>query len=387
MTRKRLFLAGMGLFVALIGYRLFEELGSSEAAAAARPGGARAQLVDASSPELSTLRERVALVGSLRAKRQVEVTPKFSGRVIDILVDRGDRVRAGQVLARMEDDELKQQVRRAEAQLELAHASLAQREAELDNVRAELTRTRNLAADGVVSSQQLQQSETTERVSIAQSNVARASVSQAEAELQELRIRLSQTEVVSPSNGVVGQRYLDPGAVVSTTTPIVLILEMSTMVIVVNVPEREFNKIEVGNVAAVLVDAFAGQKFEGHVARISPLLDAQTRTAPVEIELDNPELRLKAEMFARVDLNLMTEREALLVPREALVYRNAQPGVFVVESDTAMFRTVTPGVTEETRIEVVAGLTGDDVVVGRGANLLKSGDAVRVASAEKEAQR
>jgi RND family efflux transporter MFP subunit len=340
--------------------------------------------VDAVAPELTTIRERVALVGSLQAKRRVEVAPKFAGRLTDIGVDRGDAVRLGQVIARLEDDELRQQVRRAEAQLELSQASLAQREAELNNVRAEFDRNRNLQRDGVISSQMLDQAETSVQVSIAQANVARASVSQSEAELAELRIRLGQTEILSPLNGVVAQRYVDPGALVTTATPVALILELSPMVIVVNVPEREFNKVQNGSQARVLVDAFAGEEFTGQVVRISPLLDPQTRTAPVEIELENPGGRLKAEMFARVDLNLMTEREAVLVPRDALVYRNNRAGVFVIEADVAVFRPVQPGVSEGDQIEIVSGVSQAEIVVTRGANLLKSGDAVRVGPTERE---
>lgn len=384
MNRRRWFLTFAGILGALVAYRLFQELAAPNASAGPRRGGPRAQLVEAVMPKLTVVRERVSLVGSLRSKRRVEVTPKFAGRLTEVRLDRGDAVRAGQVLARLEDDELRQQVRRAEAQLELAQASLAQREAELENVSAELERNRNLQRDGVISSQQLDQAATSVRVSEAQVNVARASVSQAEAELEELRIRLGQTEIVSPLNGVVGQRYVDPGALVSTTTPVALILELSTMVIVVNVPERHFNKIQTGSEARVLVDAFPGEDFTGHVVRISPLLDAQTRTAPVEIELDNPGGRLKAEMFARVDLNLMAEREALLVPREALVYRNNRPGVFVVESDVAVFRPVEPGVSEGGGIEIASGVTDTETVVSRGANLLKSGDSVSIASPESE---
>lgn len=384
MNRRRWIIAFAGIIGAFIAYRLFQELAAPEASAGPRRGGPRAQVVDVITPELSTIRERVSLVGSLRAKQRVEVTPKFSGRVVEVRVDRGDEVRVGQILARLEDDELRQQVRRAEAQLELAKASLAQREAELKNMRAELERYRDLEGDGVISTQQLAQAETSVEVSVAQANVAKASVSQAEAELEELRIRLGQTAILSPLNGVVGQRYVDPGALVTTSTPVALILELSPMVMVVNVPERQFNKVQNGNEARVFVDAFPNEEFAGRVVRISPLLDAQTRTAPVEIELDNPGGRLKAEMFARVDLNLLTEREALLVPRDALIYRNNRAGVFVVEADTSIFRAVQLGVSEGDQFEIVSGLDQAETVVTRGANLLKSGDTVQVAPAESE---
>jgi RND family efflux transporter MFP subunit len=386
MKRRTVIWVVVAAFAGLVVFRLYQQIGDADTGPGmgGKGGGPRGQMVEVTSAEMSTITERVSLVGSLRTKQRVEVTPKVSGRLVELLVDRGDHVRAGQVIARLEDDELRQQVRRAEAVLQVARASLAQREAELRNRKVELTRYRNLEQEGVVSSQVLEQSDTQVQVSEAQVNLAEAGVSQAQAELEELRIRLSQTQVVSPMTGTVGQRYVDAGALISATTPIVLILDLSRLVTVVNVPEREINKIEVGNEARIFVDAMGGQEFPGRVVRIAPVLDPQTRTGPVEIELANPEGRLKAEMFARVDLNLMTEREALLIPREALVYRGDRPGVFVVDSERALFRSVTTGLNENKHIEVVDGLSQAEMIVARGANLLKNGDPVRIVPVEGE---
>jgi RND family efflux transporter MFP subunit len=209
-------------------------------------------------------------------------------------------------------------------------------------------------------------------------SLAEAQVAQAEAELAELEIRRAQTEIMSPLTGTVGERHVDPGALVTSSTPIVLILSLSKLVTVVNVPERDINQIQVGNLARVVVDAVPGEELAGRVVRISPILDAQTRTAPVEIEVANTSERLKAEMFARVDLNLTTERPALLIPRDALVYRGARPGVFVVESDVARFQVIETGLAMEGRIEVRSGLSEGMTVVTRGANLLKNGDTVQI---------
>jgi RND family efflux transporter MFP subunit len=379
MNRKKVLIGIALAFGGLLVFRLYQQLGAQ---ADVRPGGGkgrgpRAQLVEVAVADFSTIRERVSLVGSLRAKHRVEVTPKFSGRVIEILVDRGDSVRAGQVVARLEDDELQQQVRRAEASHQVARASVAQRQAELKSVEMEHSRYRRLEDEGVVSSEESEQAQTRVDVARAQLNLAQAQVAQAEAELEELRIRLGQTAVLSPLTGLVGTRHVHPGALVTSNTPILLILDLSNMVTEVNVPERDINKIQVGNAARIMVDALPGEELSGHVRRVSPLLDPQTRTAPVEIELPNAG-NLKAQMFARVDLNLMTERKALLVPRDALVYRSNRPGVFVVESDIARFQTIETGLTEEDQIEVRSGLSKGTTVVTRGANLLKNGDTVQV---------
>ena len=154
------------------------------------------------------------------------------------------------------------------------------------------------------------------------------------------------------------------------------------MITVVNVPERDVNKIGVESPAKVTVDALAGEEFVGRVVRISPMLDSQTRTAPVEIELENAGERLKAEMFARVDLSLETEREALMVPRDALVHRSDRQGVFVLDGETARFQPVVTGLTEGDLVEIVEGLDERDIVVGKGANLLQNGDPVQLLGPE-----
>jgi RND family efflux transporter MFP subunit len=388
MNRRRFFWIAALSLGGLLGFRLYQELGGEEAIAGpgGRAGGpaSRGQLVEAAAPERTTITDRLSLIGSLQAKQQVEVTPKVSGRLLEVRVDRGSRVRAGQIVARLEDDELRQQVRRAEAAHRVARASLAQREAELANREMELERYRNLSDDGVVSAQQLETASTNVQVTRAQMSLAEAQIAQAEAELEELRIRLGQTEIASPMNGIVATRYGDAGALLSSSTPIFLILDLSTMLTVINVPEREINKIAVGSEAKVTVDALAGEMFSGRVVRISPILDPQTRTAPVEIELENTGEHLKAEMFARVDLDLQTEREALLVPRDALVYRNDRQGVFVVDAETARFQPVTTGLTEGELVEIVEGVGDLDVVVSRGASLLQNGDPVQVMSSAGE---
>lgn len=379
MTRNLKTKLGVAALVALggwFGFRLYEELRPA-GGAAANPGGARPQTVRVAPVEADVVRDTVYLVGSLRAKEQVDVTAKVSGRLLELSVDRGDRVRAGQRIGRLEDDELQQQVRRAEAALQVARASLEQRQAELANQRARLERYRGLHQGGVVSSEQLEQAQTETRVSEAQVNLARAQVAQAEAELSELQIRLGQTEILAPLSGVVARRYLHPGALVSPSAPIVMILNPATLVSVVNVPERELAKVHAGSPAQVVVDAVPGVSFAGRVVRVSPILDPQTRTAEIEIEIPNREGVLKAEMFARVDLSLSAERRALFVPREALVYRGTEPGVFVIENDTARFRPVATGISQKNRVEILKGLEAAETVVTQGASWLKDGDLVQ----------
>jgi len=290
----------------------------------------------------------------------------------------GDAVREGQLIAALEGDELGQQVLRGEASLAVAKATLAQREAELENARAEEARAAQLMAEGLVSLQAQQTVQTRARVVESQLKLAEAQIRQAEADLAELKIRRQQTQVVSPLTGGVGRRYVHPGALVNPNTPVVSVLRLSSMITEVRVPEEHLGKLRVGNRAVVAIDAFGGQTFDGRVARISPMLDAATRSGSVEVEISNPGGRLKAEMSARIQMDMGTERQALLVPRDAVVMRGQQAGVHVLEGDRVRFQQIETGMTTDRGVEVLGGLRTGTTVVTRGSQGLQDGATVEV---------
>ena len=341
-------------------------------------GGNRPPLVEVGDVTQGMIREQLSLVGSLKPKEQVEVIPRITGKVERVLVDVGDAVREGQLIAELEGDELGQQVLRGEASLAVAQATLAQREAELENARAEEARAAQLMAEGLVSLQAQQTVQTRARVVESQVKLAEAQIRQAEADLAELKIRQQQTQVVSPLTGWVGRRYVHPGALVNPNTPVVSVLRLSSMITEVRVPEEHLGKLRVGNRAVVAIDAFGGQTFDGRVARISPMLDAATRSGSVEVEISNPGGRLKAEMSARIQMDMGTERQALLVPRDAVVMRGQQAGVHVLEADRVRFQQIETGLTTDRGVEVLGGLRAGTTVVTRGSQGLQDGATVEV---------
>ncbi|MCW5983372.1 MAG: efflux RND transporter periplasmic adaptor subunit [Bryobacteraceae bacterium] len=324
--------------------------------------------------------EKLMLTGALKPKEQVDVNPQSTGRLQKIHVNVGDAVKAGSLIAELEQDELLQQVRRSEAAMSVVRATLAQRAAELANASAQLGRAEELWENELISRQDFDALKTQTEVVRAQVRLSEAQMQQAEAELRELRIRLEQTRILAPMTGVIATRYVDAGALLGPTTPIVRIVNLSTMVTAASVPERDVGKLRVGHSARVRVDAFGPQEFMGRVARISPVLDAATRTAGIEIEIRNPSRLLKAEMFARVELNLASTRQAVLIPREALVYRGSQPGVFLVRNDRPEFRPIETGLTQGDYVEVVSALAPGTQIVGRGSAMISEGNRIRVAS-------
>ncbi|MEZ5394286.1 MAG: efflux RND transporter periplasmic adaptor subunit [Bryobacterales bacterium] len=342
--------------------------------------------MDLASANRGQVREVLLLTGALKPKESVDVVAKATGRLQKIYFQVGDRVPKGAVIAELEDDEIQQRVRRAEASLAVSAATVAQRAAELSNVKANLERSKQLFEEGLLSPQEFEQQKTSLAMMEAQVDLAAAQRQQAEAELRELNIQLEQTKIYAPMAGDVAQRFVDEGALLGPSTPILRIVNLATMVTQGNVPERNVGKLRVGNEAEVRVDALPDQVFRGRISRIAPVLDAATRSALIEIDIPNPARTLKAEMFARINLDLGTMREATLIPRDGLVYRGTQPGVYILEGedqDRPVFRPIETGMTREDEVEVLANLDPGTKIVGRGATMLRDGDRITAGAAKK----
>ena len=349
-----------------------------------KKGGARVVTVAVTEARSGQLRDVLLLTGALKPKEQVDVTAKVTGRLEKLYFQIGDPIRDGALIAELDDDELQQQVNRGQASIGVSRALLRQRQAEQANAKAELNRGQSLLDDGLISPQDFASTKTQLEVVAAQVEFARAQTKQAEAELREFKIRLEQTKIYAPMSGFVATRFVDQGALISPTTPLVRIVNLSTMVTLANVPERNIGLLRIGNPAEIEVDAIPGEIFRGRVARIAPVLDAATRTAFVEIDVPNPGSRLKAEMFVRIRLDTGTMRDAVLIPREGLVYRGTQPGVYIVEGDRPVFRAIETGMTREDHVEVLANLDPGVKIVGRGATILQDGDRIKKAVATEE---
>ena len=371
--------------VGFAGWRVWQAYEKKSAAAqpsAKGPGNgaaaARVITVAVARARSGAVRDDIEITGSLKPKEQVDVTSKITGRVQSLTVQVGDLVKRGQIIAELEDAELTQQVRRAQAARDVVIATRQQRNAELANVKADADRSKQLFDQGLIARQDYETKLTNYRVMQAQVALVAAQQEQAAAELRELTIQRSQMKIIAPISGYVAQRYVDMGAVISPSTPIVRLVNLSTMVAVANVPERSISRLRVGGGAVVTVDALNQQEFPARIARIAPVLDVATRTALVEVEIANPNGALKAEMFARVKLDIGGTRDAILVPREALVYRGQQPGVYVLESKNPVFRPVDTGTAHGTDVEVTTNLPAGTPVVSRGAAMIQDGDQIRV---------
>jgi HlyD family secretion protein len=401
----RKLLIGAGVVVVLAGLGFYSGLFSRESTVAAGaagvgpggpagaaggfPGGrgggrgpAGPMTVELAAASRGVVAQRLVVVGNLVGDATVSVVPRAAGRLQEVYVKLGDRVSRGQQLAKIEDQELREQIRQAEAAQEVSRATIRQREADLKLAETNVERSRSLFERQLLPKQTLDDNEARYQSAIAALDLARAQSTQSQARLEELRITMQNTVIVSPVNGFVARRAADPGAFASQNAPVVDVVDISRVRLVVNVVEKDLKQVQQGDTTQVEVDAFPGETFAGRIARVAPVLDPATRTAPIEIEIPNADFRLKPGMYARVGITTEQRPNALVVPSNALVDIGGERGVFIAKADnTAEFRKVEIGIEEPTKAEILAGLEEGERVVTTGAAALTDGAAFLVAGA------
>jgi RND family efflux transporter MFP subunit len=302
----------------------------------------------------------------LRPIAQADVGSKTLGILDAVLVDRGDSVRQGQLLALVRPSDLPDQ-------LEAARGSLAQTQASVALARTNHERATKLAPSGIVSQQELQQA----TAALASAEAAQTA---AQSQVAAFATRLGELRIEAPMDGVVASRRLDPGALVGPTTggPILSLVRIDPLRVFVGVPERQASLVSVGLPAHVEVDALPGRSFEGKVVRLAPTLDAATRTLDAEVQLSNKGGELRAGMFGRGAIVVGTHAHVPVVPPSALRFSSGKPIAFVHGDGKVQRRVLTLGVDHGDWLEVVAGVREGEEIVVAGVDDLSDGAAVRV---------
>jgi membrane fusion protein, multidrug efflux system len=284
------------------------------------------------------------------------------------------------VLAKVEDREIVEQVRAAEASQEVAKATIRQREADLNVAKLNFDRSKNLFDRQLLAKQALDDAESRHLAAVAQLDLSTAQLSANAARLEELKINLQHTSVTSPVDGFVASRTVDPGAMVNTNTSIASVVDISRLRLVVNVVERDLRMVSPGDVADVEVDAYPGEKFTGKIARVAPVLDPATRTAAMEVEIPNNDNKLKPGMYARINLTVEDRKNTLVVPKGAVIDFESKRGVWMPNAENrAQFVPVTLGIEGPDQIEVLSGLKDGDKFVTTGAAAVRNNDVLIIA--------
>jgi RND family efflux transporter MFP subunit len=333
--------------------------------------------VEVETVRYETIEESRQLTGTIHPLYQYIVAPKVSGRIIRINKRIGDWVKRGEFIAKIDDGEYQQLVLESEANLRIAHANLAETESELHLAGQELERIQSLHDSQIASNSQLESAETRFDALKSRMELANAQVEQRQAALNLAKIRLGYTGLVATEPGFVGERFVDEGSMLAANSPVVSVVGIDTVIVRTTVIERVYGQVQIGQAAAIEVDAFPGMTFSGQVSRIAPVLEEASRVAKMEVEVVNESLMLKPGMFCKVNLVLAEKDSAQVVPTQAVVTRNGASGVFVVKpgETTANYVPIQVGITTPDRTEIVSPRI-DGLVVSLGQHLLEDGSTV-----------
>ena len=330
--------------------------------------------VNATQPQRANLPIKLAANGNIVAWQEAVVGAEAPGlRIAQVLVNVGDRVKKGQVLATLAGDTV-----RAEAAQ--SRATLAEAEASAADAVNNAQRARTLQGTGALSTSQINQYLTAEKTAQAKVEAARAMVAQQVA-------RVSQTDVRAPDNGIISSRTATVGSVVNGGAELFRLIRQGRLEWRAEVTSTELDKITTGTTA--LVTAASGARLSGRVRTIAPTVDPQTRAALVYVDvtpLPGNTGNALAGMFARGEFDLGAA-SALTVPQTAVAIREGFSYVYRIEPDNRVTQVkVQTGRLSGDRLEITAGLAADARIVASGAGFLNDGDLVRVAATASPAR-
>jgi len=328
--------------------------------ASASPEPAHALPVAVARVTHEDLFKEVTIPAEFRPYLKVELHAKVSGYVDQINVDIGDQVKAGQLLARLEVPELRD---------ELARANAAEKRAEADYKDPHLVYTRLQAVEkehpNLVAQQELDAAESKDATT-------EAAIAAAKAEVQKEQTLLGYTQIIAPFDGVITRRYADPGSLIQAGTasdtqsmPLVCLSDNYRLRLDTAVSVDYVKDIHIGDQLDVLVESLTNKVIKGTISRVAQRVDDETRTMITEVDVPNPKLELVPGMYARVVLRVERRPGALTVPTEAIA-SDKNTSVFVVNGDQEIEeRQVTLGLETPTQFEVLSGLKeGDLVLIG-----------------------
>lgn len=356
---------------------------------------------------------KLSLSGRLEATAQVSVTPKVSGRIKQIHVKIGDQVKAGQPLVTLDGEEAAIQLQRSQASLLSAQAkytealegtpeetllqtqnTLAELQNKYNAAKKELERTEALYKEGAISVAEYEKAKdalVSAETSLenqkqklkadqkgptkAELDSATAALKQAQADYALAQLDASNLVVKAPIDGTVGTLPVTVGSNVSTNTEITTLINLATLKVKTQATESQVGMFKTGQIVDIHISS-ANVQTKGTITSVSPLAD-ETKSYPIEIQIPNPNLSLKAGMIASVTMTGEMHK-ALVVPREAVILQNKENYVYVVDQDKAKQVKVKLGDSDGEKIEVLEGLSGTEAVVVKGQNTLSDGATVTV---------
>ncbi len=316
------------------------------------------QPVETARVEQGELTARYAATATLQAEREAKIVSEVPGTVLELLVEEGDRVSKGQVLARVD----------------AAHSRLQLREAEADLQRRknDVDRGEKLLARKLIAATSHDQAESDYAV-------RRAEVALA-------RVVVAKSEIRAPFDGVVTRRWIKQGQLLAANAPVFDVADFSDLRADLRVPERDAVALAAGQPVSFTVDALGSRNFEAHIERIAPVVDRESGTVKVTVRVDNRERSLRPGLFTRMDIAFLHVANALLMPKTAVLGSRDAEIAYVIVDGKARRTPIRTGYENGNRIQVLEGVGVGAEVVVTGHASLTDGALVEVLNPDGQAK-
>lgn len=359
--RVKYVLIGCLLIFAVIVFQIVNKLVVAGNKAKSVTGKGAVQ-VATSYPTRGTINPVVKLSGSLDPIWQADIAAKVAGRVDKVYVNVGSQVQAGQVLASLDPGELAATANSAQGSVFDARANLAQAE-------TTLARYEKLYANGAISQQVLDNARFTR-------DMAAGKLASSQGTYENAASKLGGTDVITPQGGTVVKRNFQEGYYASAGTALFNVADTSSLVLKINIPEGQIGGVALGNQCDVVIPAM-NKTVQGTITKLAQVADLPARTFAAEVTVDNSDNSLRGGLYASVSLQSLPKANVLLIPQSAIVMREDQRTVFVVDKEGKVSRKVlSTGYIGDGKVEVLSGVTEQDQIITQGQNRVREGSKV-----------
>jgi membrane fusion protein, multidrug efflux system len=329
---------------------------------------------------------------NLRALREVDVASQTEGVVKAVLVEEGDFVKQGQVMCQLDDAELKIRLelakeRLAQARYQQDKAKKRQEKAasQIENTRKEVVRLQQAFDEKLIAEREVAQAQYRldefqhdERIASTETREFTHRVEELEAEIKQVELSISRTQIRAPFGGHVTQRTVELGRTVRNLDALFKLGAFSPLYADVHLSEREAREVRPGQLAVVKLGVDEGVKSNGRVERLSPVVDQSSGTVKVTVELSPTVTGLKPGAFVRVDIQTDTRPDAVLISKKAVLEEDGEHYVFIVNGDTAKKTKVSLGYEWSGQVEIRRGVSAGDKIVVAGQGALKDGGKIKI---------
>ena len=318
--------------------------------------------------------------GKVYAQKEVMVMPMMPGKVTSVMVNVGDRISKGDVLFTLDKEDIEKQIEQANAAYESALANYNMTKEQIENAKANYERAKQLYEQGIISKVEFEKAELA--ASDSSLEAAKAGLNQAELAYKQAMEALDNTVVEAPISGIVSTVNIDTGEIASSGQPALTIVDMDTVYVQINVPENQINNLSEGQEVIVRIPSALDKEFKGKIDSISPAVDQRTQLYPVKIYISNEDHIIKPGMLARIEVHTDLTKDVIAVRSEAVIEKDGEKIVYVVEDDKAVEKKVEVGLDTGDYIQITSGLNEGERVIVKGQHYVEDKSQVKVVRGE-----